>query len=538
MARTTLSKKELLGQYYTPPSVARFMIALSSQDRTGAVCDAGFGQGVFLDALLEAGWDDPVGYDVDPESYKKVIARLNGRAELRCLNFLASPSNETFNLIVGNPPYVKWNNIDPNTRALLASPFWRRLVNGEWDLLYAFIVWSCEKLEEGGELIFIVPYNWFNATYARSLRSYLVAHGSFEEIVHFSEYKLFTDCAPNVIIFKWRKGAPKRPYIRVAEYEGRRGEIDTLLEQAKRGLESFDGQEEQKEFRDGEWRFFTAQHMPPDDVWHLASPEEEEKAHMLEAACTASVGELFDVGVGAVPGYDAAFHLSEEEWTSIPEKESPLVIEMVKPVMCERYRMAKPHHYIFADSVIDEMELRSSYPHLYTHLMAHKERLAERYGAKECWWHWATPRNLALFRRHAYSSKIFVPGIDRSPRSRFSIISAPVYGSGDTVCVAPRAQKEDMLYVLGWLNSEALGAWYRVKGARMGHRTRYLQGYITRLPYRAIDFSSSEERGLHNEVVKGVRRVLSLDVGSETRTQAEVRIERAIKSLLDLAANS
>jgi adenine-specific DNA-methyltransferase len=70
-------------------------------------------------------------------------------------------------------------------------------------------IWSIENLKDEGELVYIVPFNWFNSTFAESLRNYLVRNGYFEAIIHFGEYKLFEDCSPNSIIFKYRKSKNK-----------------------------------------------------------------------------------------------------------------------------------------------------------------------------------------------------------------------------------------------------------------------------------------------------------------------------------------
>ena len=337
---------------------------------------------------------------------------------------------------------------------LLRGTFWERYSNGEWDLLYAFIIWSVEKLRDSGELILIVPYNWFNATYAASLRQYLAEHGAFELLLHLSEYKCFADAAPNAIIFKYPKGPPLHPYLKFAEFEGRRGEIDELLTRARHGFAQIDCRQEQ-EISDGDWRFYSGRHLRGSEPWYLASPEEERAVERLEVSASARLGEHYEVAVGLVSGYDAAFALTDEEYAALPERERELVVEMVKAASCSRYRLLGSAHYIFADQITDEKLLRHDYPTVYARLAAHREKLDERYGAggNKQWWHWATVRNLTLFQANRDTTKLFVPGIDRSQRSRFAATDRPVFGAGDVICVAPSGSGsgENMLYVLGWL---------------------------------------------------------------------------------------
>lgn len=533
-SRQALSKKVRLGQFYTSDHVTDLMVEMTDQPPTAATMEPGFGEGAFLKALQRAGFSNVVAYDVDRENYTHVTKQFGSRFDLRCCNYLETPRDEVFNLIIGNPPYVQWNNIDPKTRELLQAKFWQLYVNGEWDLLYAFIIWSVEKLSDGGELIFIVPYNWFNATYAATLRAYLVANGSFETLIHFSEFKLFDDCAPNALIFKYRKGARRFPYVKVAEFDGRSGDVKTLLDIARGGLcEPYN--ESKGESREGDWRFFSAQHPKAGQLWHLATPLESRRISKLERVASERLGKRFDVAVGMVSGRDAAFALTELEYEQLPESERGLVRTFAKARGCSRYRLLHTSKFIYADSIDDEDLLRRDYPTIYARLLAHKSRLSDRYGAKSkpAWWHWATVRNLAVFERNRDRMKLFVPGIDRSPRSRFCVTEQDILGAGDVICIAARSETaEDLLYVLGWLNSDAVNDWYRVKGSRTGHRTRYTQAYVAQMPFRTIDFADPDDVKLHDEVVAGVRIALTTDLGSPERTAVEAKIEESITKLL------
>lgn len=133
------------------------------------------------------------------------------------------------------------------------------------------------------------------------------------------------------------------------------------------------------------------------------------------------------------------------------------------------------------------------------------------------------------------SPKIFVPCIDRSKASRFCITERDVLGAGDVLCIVPQSRqvRESPYYLLGWLNSTAVRSWYRIKGSRTGHRTRYTQAYVRRMPLRRIDWDSAEEVERHDAIVEAVKERLGCEEGSVEAEKAEERINRLIESLLN-----
>ena len=145
-------KKVVLGQYYTSEEVCDFMVGLASVPRSSRVLDSGCGEGAFINSLLKAEYSDVTAYDIDENNCTHCSLRYGKQATIIRSDYLETPRDDLYDLIIGNPPYVQWNNINPEIRKKLREdPFWSQHSNGEWDLLYAFIVWSVEKLRKGGD---------------------------------------------------------------------------------------------------------------------------------------------------------------------------------------------------------------------------------------------------------------------------------------------------------------------------------------------------------------------------------------------------
>ena len=414
--------------------------------RNSKVLDPGAGKGAFLEVLKESNYSNVSAYEIDEELYKIVKSQY---PEFNVLfsNFLSTSREEKFEVIIGNPPYVHWNDIDKDTLYILNNQeFWNPYINGEWDLLYAFIIWSVEKLLEDGEIIFIVPYYWFNSTYAYTLREYLSKHGVFEIVIHMGEYKLFPDCAPNNIIFKYRKTKDSKvltTQTRVIEYTQRTGEIDEILKH----FEDFIIKKVNEDYiyEDDEFKVFFQKGFSNNIFWSLMHYKEKELIesierislkhiplinleklrgtqlidsqvkdnlvpvnHLLDSKDIKQLNldskrflkingrfyakkhttpylklkQVLNVGVGMVTGFDEAFLVDEDLLTILNPDEEKVITFFVKGKSCRRFWVDGAIPYIFADGVQNENVLEQRYPNIHHHLIKYKEKLDSRYKSK------------------------------------------------------------------------------------------------------------------------------------------------------------
>ena len=99
--------------------------------------------------------------------------------------------DETFDLVVGNPPYVFESNNKVLFDRLRALPAWRELYRGKSDYLYYFLLLAAEKVAPGGRLCVITPAGWMNAGNAEWLRERLAGSLRLDELFLFGSYRLF-----------------------------------------------------------------------------------------------------------------------------------------------------------------------------------------------------------------------------------------------------------------------------------------------------------------------------------------------------------
>ncbi len=523
-------KKIILGQFYTSDEIADFMVSLATNPLTARVLDSGCGEGVFIKSLLKNGFRNIKGYDIDEKNCEVVRNKFGNEIKVECLDYIKTQKEEKFDLIIGNPPYVHWNNIQENIRIKLQTDnFWKQYSNGEWDLLYAFIIWSIEKLNENGELIYIVPYNWFNSTYGSSLRKYLIDNGQFENICHFGEFKLFKDCYPNNIIFRYRKiKNKKKPLIFVSKFKGRRGRVEDLLNYIKKEFKKIDHTKYESENED--FKIFTTSQFETENLWHLATPTEKEHIDKVERATRGiKLSDYLDVGVGIISGYDKAYTINDNQFNNFSEKERKFIFPFIKAKNCKRYFIENGSYYLFVDEIKTEEELKN-YPKIYERLSEYRGKLSKRYMTKnKNWWSWATIRNKRLFERSLDKPKIFVPCMDRSLKARYSYTNEKYFGSGDVLIIINKnGLRENLRYILAWLNSKIINDWYRVKGSHTGHRIRYTQSYVSQIPLRLIDWNSQREVKIYDDILKRAKMIIE----EKGNKQLEEEIDNLFKKLI------
>jgi len=185
---------EQLGQVFTPPTVVNFMLDLCRNK--GRALEPSAGDGAFFQ-LLQERQPDCVGIEIDTEVAPAGI-------EIR--DFFDYPISEQFDTIIGNPPYVRFQDVAVDTKNRLKSDLFDARSN-----LFLFFIEKCvHHLKPGGELIFIVPREFIKLTAAKKLNAWLFAQGSITDFFETGDTRVFDEHTPNCAIFRFEKGRMDR----------------------------------------------------------------------------------------------------------------------------------------------------------------------------------------------------------------------------------------------------------------------------------------------------------------------------------------
>ncbi|MCM0019195.1 MAG: Eco57I restriction-modification methylase domain-containing protein [Tagaea sp.] len=90
---------------------------------------------------------------------------------VRSVDFLTDGPVEKFDVVVGNPPYVRWSNVPRTLRRLYERAIPSEFARG--DLALAFLWRGLDRLREQGSLVYLTTDRWRTAKYAEGARAAL-----------------------------------------------------------------------------------------------------------------------------------------------------------------------------------------------------------------------------------------------------------------------------------------------------------------------------------------------------------------------------
>lgn len=502
-----MKEKNKYGQYFTIDSIARFMVDLIGHNRDAKVLEPSSGKGVFLDALLEAGFTNVNAYEIDQD--------LDTRHSfVKNESFISAPL-DPYDVVIGNPPYIRWKNLEKELKEELStSPLWNKYFNSLCDYLFIFILKSICHLTDGGELIFICTEYWMNTTNSRSLRDFMTSNGFVSEIYHFKEAPLFEGVCASFIIFRYVKGGKAKKQIDLYRYDGT-------------------GQPSYEELKKAQ--YFTHEYIPQFESgsrWLLATREQQELLSSFEEACSLEskdlfaepvikrIGEFCDIGNGMVSGLDKAFNMTGEE--GFNENERQCMIKVLKAKDLDHYTYHSESQYFFIRDSISGDSFSKSFPVVNRHMAPYLKDLEQRYnyGKDIPYWEFVFPRNLSLFSRP--EKRIMVPckeRISNKDHFRFVLAGPGYYPLQDVTCILRKDNcRESIEYLLAYLNNERVFKWLSYNGIVKGYIVEFSEAPIASIPYRSINWDQEREVKIHEAITEAVNHFI------ETRDETYLNI--------------
>jgi adenine-specific DNA-methyltransferase len=207
---STIKKQN--GVVFTPEWVVDFMIdeVFKNQKLTGKekILDAGCGAGIFsviaaekfsklTNKKIEKVIEENIYFvDISEQHIEETKQNLQKVSDNKVKKFNTIKDDfcfhnfdEKFDFIIGNPPYVRIQNLE-DRREKLQSNF-ITASNGSIDLYFCFFEQALKLLKDDGKISFITPNSHFYSSAGKNLRDLILPHT--DKIINFDHFQVFKD---------------------------------------------------------------------------------------------------------------------------------------------------------------------------------------------------------------------------------------------------------------------------------------------------------------------------------------------------------
>jgi adenine-specific DNA-methyltransferase len=174
------------GQYFTTSLELCDVVTSFVRNNPSVILEPSIGRGDLVNLFSDIPF---VMYEID-DSIRTIPSIDRGKIIFQ--DFLKADITERFDTIIGNPPFVK---------------------NSSKNLYIQFTEKCVDLLNDNGELIFIIPSEFFKVTSASTLLKRMCDTGSFTHIYHPHNENLFKDATIDVLVFRYMNGEKNKSVL-------------------------------------------------------------------------------------------------------------------------------------------------------------------------------------------------------------------------------------------------------------------------------------------------------------------------------------
>ncbi len=384
-----------------------------------------------------------------------------------------------FDVIIGNPPYIKEFVSKDAFKGLHDSLYYQ----GKMDLWTMFACISIDLLKDRGIMSFIAPNNWITNAGASIMRDKILKDGELKAFIDFGDYKVFTDAGIQTMIYVFEKKKPDKKYI--VEYLRFN---DKNIEEGKL-ISSIYGEKQRIKIE--------PEKLIGKNI-NFSTKESNSIFDKIESKKNFKLDEK-EVGQGIVAAPDKYF--LEREINKYSRDE----IQFLKPFFTAsgKYKSGESENYIFyiSDKNFGDKELHN-YPNIERHFKQFENKLKEakiKYG---------TPNKPYFYLHREREERFFNTGPKivcgvRVTAPNFYYTEKEYYGSRALNFI--KTDRINLKYLTGVLNSKLSYFWLKNKGKKLGDLLQVDKGPLLEIP---IYISDKEKQ---KQIIGLVDKMLSLN---------------------------
>ena len=173
-----------LGQYFTTNIILKEKIYNFIQNNPLNILEPAVGRGDLVEYILSKKTSPEIKFDMYEIDKKIEPLSAIKKDDIYYCDFLNADITKKYATIIGNPPYIKHKT---------------------GNLYIKFVEKCCNLLEDNGELIFIVPSDFFKLTSASRVLEDMLATGTITHVFYPNDEQMFDNAAIDILIFRYCK---------------------------------------------------------------------------------------------------------------------------------------------------------------------------------------------------------------------------------------------------------------------------------------------------------------------------------------------
>ncbi len=347
---TEASSEKLRGGFYTPEVIAGFILRWGINGSNDFdILEPSCGDGVFLEQLEKnkLKYKSIIAVELDQEEAAKAKKINLNNAQIINADFHTYCNNtlQRFDLIVGNPPYIRYQFFNRQQQAEAGDIFikagltYSKLTNA-W---VSFVVGASLLLKDkGGRIGFVLPAEVLQVSYALQLRKFLAHFYNKINIISFGKL-VFPDIQQEVVLLLCEKNESKSHNIEHIELRDASDlqKLDvTILKSPKKKID----------FKSNKWTFYFLEQEEIDFLENIENKRGIQtlgKFANVEVGITTGSNDFFTVPLTTIKEYDLQDYARPMVGRSVQVNS---VIFTEKDWESNKFSKAKAHLLVFPES--------------------------------------------------------------------------------------------------------------------------------------------------------------------------------------------
>lgn len=373
--------------------------------------------------------------------------------------------NGGFDVVIGNPPYIKEYTNRQAFNGLHDNPCYQ----GKMDLWYFFGALALDIIKKDYGLIgYIAPNNWITNSGASKFRNIVLNKGKLTEFIDFGDFKVFDSAGIQTMIYIMQSSENNENYnfnfSKVNDSKIKHEDAQLFLERVKdEKFEYFKASIDQKENIDKPINFVNAELTIIVDKIKAKQNFDFDKKEIAQGIVApqdflnkknqAILGDNFKVG-------DGIFNITQREYESLnlTAEEKKLVKPFYTTTELHRFYGTNKNRLwvIYTDSSFNNAEKIEPYPNLKEHLDKFQEVITSS----------NKPYGLHRAREEKFFNGEKIISLRKCSRPTFTFTDFDCYVSQTYFSI--QTERLNQRYLTGLLNSNVFAFWLKYQGKMQG----------------------------------------------------------------------